>query len=100
LFSYLVTREEHRAIRDFIQGIVSDAAVPMDVEADAIIRALFKCNPDAAYRVTLLAMSLLARSGADEVQAVHVARQRGGGLRALLLERWPSGGARGKPVTS
>jgi hypothetical protein len=30
----------------------------MDVEADAIIRALFVRNPDAAYRVTMLAMGL------------------------------------------
>lgn len=33
----------------------------MDVEADAIIRALFVRNPDAAYRVTMLAMSLSAQ---------------------------------------
>ncbi len=32
----------------------------MDIEADAIIRALFKRNPDTAYRVTMLAMSLAA----------------------------------------
>lgn len=72
----------------------------MDVEADAIIRALFKCNPDAAYRVTMLAMSLLASPVADGAQAAHMARQQGRGLRALLLERWPLGGSRGKPVTS
>ncbi len=28
------------------------------MEADAIIRAYFKRNPDAAYRITKLAMSL------------------------------------------
>jgi hypothetical protein len=32
----------------------------MDVEADAIIRALFVRNPDAAYRMTMLAMRLSA----------------------------------------
>ena len=31
---------------------------PLDVEADAIIRAYFKRNPDAAYRVTKMAMTL------------------------------------------
>jgi hypothetical protein len=30
----------------------------MDIEADAIIRALFARNPDAAYRITMLAMAL------------------------------------------
>ncbi len=40
----------------------------MDVEADAIIRALFVRNPDAAYRVTMLAMSLLATAEAPRPQ--------------------------------
>ncbi len=31
---------------------------PIDIEADAIIRALFARNPDAAYRITKLAMAL------------------------------------------
>lgn len=37
---------------------VADAPGPLDVEADAIIRAYFVRNPDAAYRVTMLAMEL------------------------------------------
>jgi hypothetical protein len=47
----------------------------MDVEADAIIRALFVRNPDAAYRVTMLAMSLLANSEPQRPQ--NLPRHRG-----------------------
>jgi hypothetical protein len=53
-----VTREQHKHILEFIGQAVSDAPGPMDVEADAIIRAYFVRNPDAAYRVTMLAMEL------------------------------------------
>ena len=47
----------------------------MDVEADAIIRALFVRNPDAAYRVTMLAMSLLETAEAQRPQ--DLPRHRG-----------------------
>ncbi len=47
----------------------------MDVEADAIIRALFVRNPDAAYRVTMLAMSLLA--SAETQRAPDLPRHKG-----------------------
>jgi hypothetical protein len=53
-----VTREQHRDILEFIGQAVNDAPGPLDVEADAIIRAQFVRNPDAAYRVTMLAMEL------------------------------------------
>jgi hypothetical protein len=56
--SYPVTRDEHKAIIEFIERTVNGVQPPMDIEADAIIRALFKRNPDAAYRITMLAMSL------------------------------------------
>jgi hypothetical protein len=55
-----VTRDQHKAIIAFISAITGGEQPPMDVEADAIIRALFVRNPDAAYRVTMLAMSLVA----------------------------------------
>lgn len=58
--SNFVTREEHQLILAFIEQTVSGAQAPMDVEADAIIRALFVRNPDAAYRMTMRAMSLQA----------------------------------------
>jgi hypothetical protein len=54
-----VTRDEHRSIIALIDEAVhsDNAAAPMDFEADAIIRALFVRNPEAAYRVTMLAMA-------------------------------------------
>jgi len=48
------------AIKAFIERAVAGGQPDVDVEADAIIRALFKRNPEAAYRVTRLAMSLAA----------------------------------------
>jgi hypothetical protein len=53
-----VTREEHKDILEFIGQAVNDAPGPLDVEADAIIRAQFVRNPDAAYRVTMLALEM------------------------------------------
>lgn len=54
-----MTRDEHRNIIAFIEEAVRPhaAAAPIDVEADAIIRALFVRNSEAAYRVTALAMA-------------------------------------------
>lgn len=55
-----MTREEQKSITGFIEQAVKPNAsaqeIPMDVEADAIIRALFVRNPEAAYRMTMLAM--------------------------------------------
>ena len=75
-----MTREEHKAIIDFIERTVNGAQPPMDVEADAIIRALFKRNPDAAYRMTTLAMSLSGPPAST--QPAETPRHRGwlGGL--------------------
>jgi hypothetical protein len=56
-----MTREEHMEILAFFDRVMSSADATIDVEADAIIRALFKRNPDAAYHVTKLAMTLAAR---------------------------------------
>lgn len=52
----------------------------MDIEADAIIRALFKRNPDAAYRITMLAMSLTGPP--PNARPADMPRQKGwlGGL--------------------
>jgi hypothetical protein len=60
-----VTRDQHKAIIAFIHAVTGGEQPPMDVEADAIIRALFVRNPDAAYRVTMLAMSLVASAEAQ-----------------------------------
>jgi hypothetical protein len=56
-----VTREEQRNITGFIELAVKPVAgtpkAQLDVEADAIIRALFVRNPEAAYWITTLAMA-------------------------------------------
>ncbi|WP_299959998.1 hypothetical protein [Acidocella sp.] len=83
LFSYPVTREEHTAIIEFIGRAVGGEQPPMDVEADAIIRALFKRNPDAAYRVTMMAMALAAHSAGVK----PVERPRSRRWFTILFER-------------
>jgi len=77
-----VTREQHLAILAFIDSATAGAQPPIDVEADAIIRALFKRNPDLAYRMTMLAMSL---SPAPAVQAAEPE------LKDLPRKSWLSG---------
>ncbi len=56
-----MTREEHRQITEFfnraLHGKDGAPPAPMDFEADAIIRALFVRNPEAAYRITMLAVA-------------------------------------------
>ena len=56
-----MTREQQKSITGFIEQVVKPESnaheAPLDVEADAIIRALFVRNPEAAYRITLLAMA-------------------------------------------
>jgi hypothetical protein len=78
--SYAVTRDEHKAIIEFIERTVNGVQPPMDIEADAIIRALFKRNPDAAYRMTMLAMSLTGQP--PGARPAELPRHRGwlGGL--------------------
>lgn len=69
-----MTSEEHHSILRFVETIKSNEQAPIDVEADAIIRALFVRNPDLAYRMTIYAMA----ASAPQVQAVpsHRVRQR------------------------
>ncbi len=71
-----MTREEQKSITEFVYRTVNGDHPPMDIEADAIIRALFARNPDAAYRITMLAMSL---SDAQIAQAMQNARANGKG---------------------
>ncbi len=45
------------AIIAFLDSTLSGDLAPLDVEADAIIRAYLKRHPDAAYHLTMRAMS-------------------------------------------
>ncbi len=70
-----MNRDEQKAITRFIEGAVGRDDLPMDVEADAIIRALFVRNPEAAYRVTMLAMAQFERPREAVRMAVPVRRR-------------------------
>jgi hypothetical protein len=67
-----VTREEQKTITQLIGRAVNGAdgspPPPMDIEAHAIIRALFVRNPEAAYRVTMLAIGLTRELEAQRLQ--------------------------------
>ena len=52
-----MTRDQQKCIIDFIVRATEPGQPEPDVEADSIIRALFVRNPDAAYRLTMLAMA-------------------------------------------
>jgi hypothetical protein len=82
-----VTRDEHKAILAFIEYAVGADQSPMDVEADAIIRAIFKRNPDAAYRMTMLAM---AAAASQAVQPPSEAPRHKSWLSSLLEKRQKS----------
>ncbi len=68
----IMNRDEQKQILAFIDRAIGGTPglppCPMDIEADAIIRALFVRNPEAAYRVTMLAMAQ-----ALEVEALQAA---------------------------
>jgi hypothetical protein len=55
-----MNRDEQKQITALVDRALAEGPdgvpVEMDVEADAIIRALFVRNPEAAYRVTKLAV--------------------------------------------
>lgn len=67
-----MNRDEQKQILALIDravnGTPSSPIRPMDVEADAIIRALFVRNPEAAYRVTMLAIAQ-----AQDIETLQVA---------------------------
>lgn len=73
------------SILAFLGRMMGGGQEPVDVEADAIIRAFFKRNPDAAYRVTKLAMALAAR--AQKPAAQNGAPPKPRNWLAALLER-------------
>ncbi len=63
-----MTRQEHKSILAFLDDVLKGAHGALDLEADAIIRAYLKRNPDAGYRLTMMAMEL-ARAQQMKAQA-------------------------------
>ncbi|MDE2318366.1 MAG: hypothetical protein KGK02_01550 [Rhodospirillales bacterium] len=78
--SLAVTRQEHQNILTFLETVLKSAHRPIDLEADAIIRAYLKRNPDAAYRLTMMAMELV---GSRDI-GTHTKPKRRGWLPVLL----------------
>jgi hypothetical protein len=72
------------SILGFLGRLMGGAKESVDVEADAIIRAFFKRNPDAAFRVTKLAMELAVHA---EQMATPAPPPKSRNWFASLLER-------------
>jgi hypothetical protein len=84
-----VTRDEQKTITEFVDravhGAPGAALPPLDIEADAIIRALFVRNPEAAYRVTMLAIGQARELDARGAELAETrARMRESWLRRLF----------------
>jgi hypothetical protein len=79
-----LTRDEQKTITEFVDravhGAPGAALPPLDIEADAIIRALFVRNPEAAYRVTMLA---IGQARELEARGAELAE-----TRARMRESW------------
>ncbi|MGE4481381.1 hypothetical protein [Acidocella sp.] len=71
-----MTLQEHKTILAFLEHVAGSAQEPLDVEADAIIRAYFKRNPDAAYRMTKFAMALAMPVQAGKADEQEPKRRR------------------------
>ncbi|MDR3521393.1 MAG: hypothetical protein P4L54_07240 [Acidocella sp.] len=83
-----MNRDEHKQIIEFIEHATAGSVVdggPVDIEADAIIRALFVRNPDAAYRVTMLAMNQARELGRMRTQPESMAAPARKGLIARMF---------------
>lgn len=89
-----MNRDEQKQITAFIERAMGAgfgaANATVDIEADAIIRALFVRNPDAAYRVTMLAMRQAQELDWLRVRPCGSNERKEQGLRAkfLGLKRW------------
>ncbi len=75
-----MTLHEHKRILAFLDLVLNGEHSPLDIEADAVIRAYFKRHPDTAYRLTMMAMSLLQTAEPD----MQDKPKRRGWLPALL----------------
>jgi len=75
------------AIIEFLDSTLSGDLAPLDVEADAIIRAYLKRNPDTAYRLTMRAMT---EAAAVAPPAAPVQRVNKSWLSAIFERRLPA----------
>jgi len=81
-----VTRDQHIAILAFLDSTLSGDLAPLDVEADAIIRAYLKRHPDAAYYLTMRAMA----AAVPALPAKSMARAQRPWLSGLFERREPA----------
>jgi hypothetical protein len=88
-----MNRDEQKHITEFIERAVKgqpDSPLqPMDIEADAIIRALFVRNPEAAYRITMLAIAQARDLAARSAPFPASAGVPGNGILSRLFARRP-----------
>jgi hypothetical protein len=87
----ILTRDQQKSITEFIELAAKppDSApkAPIDVEADAIIRALFVRNPEAAYRMTMLAMAQVEELAKVKTELDDERRSFRGTWLSRLLKR-------------
>jgi len=96
-----MNRDEQAQILNVIDQAVRHgpgATLPgFDVEADAIIRAMFVRNPEAAYRVTMLAVEQTRELLHLRTQIAELVRRRNAGwLGRLFRGRGDESAARGQ----
>lgn len=90
-----MNRDEQKEITQLIESVLQDspgaALPPLDIEADAIIRAMFVRNPEAAYRMTMLALGQARELEAQRSQTSESnARARQTWLSRLFKKRQPA----------
>jgi hypothetical protein len=90
-----MNRDEQKQITQLIESATQEppgaSLPPLDIEADAIIRAMFVRNPEAAYRITMLALGQARELEAQRSQISESnAAGRRGWLSRLLKKRQPA----------
>jgi hypothetical protein len=76
------------AIIGFLDSTLSGDLAPLDVEADAIIRAYLKRHPDAAYHLTMRAMSAVVTAAPAAEAAAP--REQKSWLSGIFERRLPA----------
>ncbi len=93
-----MTRDEQKLITTFVIAATAATEPELDVEADAIIRALFVRHPEAAYRITLLAMTQQASLAAVKPNAAVLPARGMQGWLANRLKRFERQTRQRKPA--